>query len=427
MTFETAITIFSLVLIGIAFVRFSSIGLSSTRQQLSILSWKNLSQKKLRQAAELARLNSQIQNTKKGQDWRVMEVAEIAEESADCKSFYLVDPYGQKLPAFLPGQFLMVRPALAGNYQTTRCYSLSSSPDSRYYRITVKRQLVEGSEQANNRLPQEGGLSQWLHDTIHPGDCLLISGPSGSFHLPSVNEVDSSKPLVLLGAGVGVTPVASMLRWTLQNHPERPVYVFLQARDLEHWPLGRVLHEWQNMSRRMIACSYFSREDDSFLTELKDVPGCLRAGKYDASELRKTVHKYPWAEYYMCGPDPWMTALQADLAQSGVPTDHIHWESFGVAAETKQVSDIPPSGYQVDFAKSHCKAQWDDPEVSLWELARASDVDIPSGCLSGVCGSCRANLVQGQVDYSRKVGVDLSEGECLTCIARPVSDVVLDV
>jgi len=354
-------------------------------------------------------------------DWRVMEVAEIVDESDDCRSFYLADPNGQQLPDFRPGQYVMVRPAIAGAYQTTRCYSLSTSPNARYWRITVKRQETEYPP---TRRDQDGALSQWLHRTIHPGDCLLIGGPSGQFFLPE----ESDRHLVLIAAGVGITPMASMLRWSLENRPEHHVTLLYQAKDLDHWPLGESLHAWQANFSNCHVRSFFSRLDDSELSRCTaHISGSLTSGKFDSSDVIGAFNPTQ-CDYYMCGPDTWMESIRTGLFASGVDAQHVHWESFGTTTETQPSSTSSPqtAALAVRFEHSDLNAQWSDPDQTIWELARESQVEIPSGCLSGVCGCCRVKLVSGEVQYDRPVSIELADDECLTCITRPKTAIVVD-
>jgi hypothetical protein len=240
MVFDTTFGLGFLMSVAVALIamstcQFVAMGVASGRASAEVRQRRATDLRGLRQAAQVARLNSELQASPQaaGIPWRVMEVAEIIDESADCRSFYLIDPYRQALPMFLPGQHVLVRPALAGAYQATRCYSLSSSPDERYWRITVKRQAAGADERtvldqqkarrpsATQQSSKSGGLSAWLHATVGVGDCLLVGGPNGHFHI----DVTSQRPLVLLAAGVGITPMASMLRWSLQNAPHRPVRV----------------------------------------------------------------------------------------------------------------------------------------------------------------------------------------------------------
>lgn len=403
-------------------VRFVSEGAVWVRQSARLRLRRSRDVKSLRQAAEIARLNSELHSAATGSDmqWRVMEVAEAVDESLDCRSFYLVDPYGQALPDFRPGQYLMVRPALAGAYQVTRCYSLSSSPDPRYYRITVKRQEVAGGKRPAQ--PQRGGLSAWLHETIHPGDCVLVGGPNGHFYLPQ----DSTGPLVLLAAGIGITPMASMLRWSLENTPDREVSLFYQVKDTDHWPLGDTLHQWAAQFPNITVHTFFSRADSSQLASLaQSGQGPFSSGKFTSAEVR-AAHLAEQANFYMCGPDAWMQDIRDGLVESGIDASHVHWESFGSAVGAQPTVAGNAEAVAVRFEHTDVDTQWSNPEQSLWELARENQVEIPSGCLSGVCGCCRVKLLKGSVEYDRTISLELGADECLTCVARPTTDVVID-
>lgn len=413
----------ALLLICVSSLKFASNGLLSTRVLTRALRRRALDMRELRDAAEAARLKAKIETTKEsGMNWRVMEVAELVDESNDCRSFYLVDPYGQELPSFRPGQYLMIRPALAGAYQTTRCYSLSSSPNGRYWRITVKRQ--EFGKRPPTLPVKNGGLSQWLHRNIKVGDCLLVGEPSGHFFLPAENK----RPLVLLAAGVGITPMASMLRWSLEVTPNRPVALLYQVKDFRHWPLGENLHRWQQDFQNIRLLSFMSRSDESELADArKRLPGEFVSGKFDFFHALKVLPNPEQNDYFMCGPEGWMQSLREGLIEAGVPESQVHWESFGgtgaqpAAANAGSVESTP-----VRFEHSDVDAVWEDAEKTLFELARDNDVEIPSGCMSGVCGSCKVKLLKGTVEYDRDVSVELAKDECLTCVTRPKCAVVID-
>lgn len=410
-------------------------GLYSTQFSVSAVRWRtnrqlNDEQIRLRKtvlanSSQVARLSSQLgrKSPSPGEiPWRILEVADVVEESADCRSFYLVDPYGQDLPDFYPGQYAMIRPALAGAFQATRCYSLSSSPDARYWRITVKEQKPTDDADRSRQINNSGGLSSWLHRTINKGDCLFVGGPSGHFYLPP----ESSNSLVLLAAGVGITPMASMLRWSLEHTPDRHVTLLYQAKDIDHWPLGEAVHTWQaDFSDSMQAHTFFSREAAEEVDWLaSELPGDFHVGKID-SQLAQFARATD-TDYYMCGPDTWMEQMRDQLTLCGVAAERIHWESFGSnpAPNASQSSDF--AAHRVRFSLSDTEVQWQDAEQSVWELAKANHVEISSGCLSGVCGSCRVKVVSGEVEYDRQTGIELAADECLTCIARPKTDLVLE-
>ncbi len=374
----------------------------------------------LSHSSDVARLASQLGEPSASTAsiaWRILEVADVVQESSDCRSFYLVDPYGQPLPDFHPGQYVMVRPAMAGAYQATRCYSLSSSPDARFWRITVKLQELSPETERSST----GGLSAWLHRTIDAGDCLFIGGPSGQFYLPP----ESDREIVLIAAGVGITPMASMLRWSLEHTPERKVTLLYQVKDSERWPLGRSIHQWQSDFPNMQAITFFSQMDEQEIESLNaELGNGLHRGKFDGAMVAELSGNLT-ADYYMCGPDPWMEQMREQLLATGVSSDRIHWESFGSMA-TPSLIAAEFDAHSIHFTLSELDAQWQDPEQSLWELAKANQIELPSGCLSGVCGSCRVKLISGEVQYDRQIGVELASGECLTCVARPLSDLVLE-
>ena len=424
MTSGIIISATAIVLIALSVSRFAVTGVSAMRMRARAGRMHYHSLLSLRGAAELARLSSELSMTRENSElpWRVMEVAEVVEESVDCRSFYLVDPYHQPLPDFAPGQYLMVRPALAGAFQATRCYSISSSPDPRFWRITIKRQ--SGVARDAKELPRNPnrGLSGWIHENIQTGDCLLIGGPAGQFHL----DQECQAPIILLAAGVGITPMASMLRWSVERTPSRPVALFYQAKDFDHWPLGETLHRWEEGQEKLSIHSFFSRCDKAQIDEkFLALPGTGHAGKFSASDVRKSP-EFSQAQFYMCGPDGWMEDLRSGLIGQGVPAERVHWESFGNAANERPAVAAGDQEFQIRFEQSGREVVWSDPEQSLWELAQQANVPINSGCLSGVCGACKVKVLEGEVAYDRKTAVELAADECLTCIARPQSNVRLD-
>lgn len=435
----------AVTLIAASTAQFAAAGIAARQAGVELRRRRAADVRGLRQAAQVARLTSELQSAPaaEGVAWRVMEVAEIIDESRDCRSFYLVDPYGQPLPGFLPGQHVLVRPALSGGLQTTRCYSLSSAPAAGYWRITVKREPEAGSQPsgvaverlrpARNR-GQTGGLSRWLHAHIGVGDCLLVGGPNGHFALTP----DHERPLILLAAGVGVTPLASMLRWSLEHTPQRPVHLLYQVADAEHWPLGRELHALVAAATACRVTTYFSRLTPSDVAEISVPPltgmgadqvagaACLMPGKFDGLQAVQGMTSGA-ADFYLCGPPEWMKNLSSELVASGIAPQRLHQEAFAAPRATAAQSPAEIAcGLQVRFEASGVQACWGTTDHSLWEMAREHHVHIPSGCLSGVCGCCRVKLLAGKVAYDRPPAVDLPANECLACIARPVTDCRID-
>ena len=139
-------------------------------------------------------------------------------------SFYLVPEDGQALPPFLPGQFLTFRldlPTTAGTEQIIRCYSLSDAPRPDSYRVSIKRILPP----AGNQLPA-GRSSNFFHDQVGVGSLLQVRAPAGHFHIDR-----SDAPVVLIGGGIGITPMLSMLNWCVVEQPGREVWILYGVRD----------------------------------------------------------------------------------------------------------------------------------------------------------------------------------------------------
>jgi ferredoxin len=122
-----------------------------------------------------------------------------------------------------------------------------------------------------------------------------------------------------------------------------------------------------------------------------------------------------------------MDNLRRELIEAGVSEQRIHWESFGSALHPQAVDRAEPcESLSVSFVASDVQASWIGSDQSLWELAREHQVEIPSGCLSGVCGCCRVKLLSGTVCYDREITLELADDECLACIARPKTDCCID-
>ncbi len=244
-------------------------------------------------------------------DWQSLVVADIVQESTDCKSFVLLDPSGDLLPGFRPGQHVLVERPNDKYPALRRCYSLSNGPHQGFYRITVKA-VEHGTVQDS--------MSQWMHSCVSIGDTLRIKGPQGHFCL---DETESS-PVVLLSAGVGITPSISMLERLTHSHPQRETWLFYQVRDHLHQPFARRLESIAQNHRRFHLHVYQSRPDSSASRSQSTAPG-----KFKATDILS--HSIPAdALFYLCGPEPWMEELVSSIEQAGYKKERIHWESLVV-------------------------------------------------------------------------------------------------
>jgi nitric oxide dioxygenase len=250
--------------------------------------------------------------------WRQFSVARKVRESDEIISFHLVPSDNKPLPQFQPGQFVSVRcfiPEL-GVYQP-RQYSLSDIPNGDHFRISVKKESAVGGRPA-------GRISNVLHESIPEGSLLDISMPFGDFTL----DINASTPVVLISGGVGLTPMMSMLKTIVEQGKSRPVLFIHAVRNRHVHAMTKDLSDIlaQNPQvRRMI-----------FYEEVNE--GDIKGFDYDAAgriNVRniqdKALLPEANADYYLCGPIPFMDAQRRDLEDLGVSPERIHSEVFGAS------------------------------------------------------------------------------------------------
>jgi ferredoxin-NADP reductase/MOSC domain-containing protein YiiM/ferredoxin len=344
-----------------------------------------------------------------------LRVAEIRRESSTITSFLLVPTEdAAPTPVAAPGQYLTVRVRPDADVQLTRSYSLSDVPDERGYRISVKR---------------EGAGSRYLHDHVQVGDLLDVAAPRGNFVLRT-----GTRPVVLISAGVGATPVLAMLHALAREHSTRPVWWLHGARNHDEHAFGAEVDELLAAlpgSRRLVA---YSRPADVETPALDhDLSGRLDLTVIEQAGVPKD------AEYYLCGPDGFMRAIAAALAARGVAPERIATEVFGAVASYSsgivKGADRAPhapdgplgSGPIVTFSRSNLAVPWDDRYPSLLDLAEACDVPVGFGCRNGTCHNCESSLLAGEVTYDTEPLEPPPDGRVLVCSSRPSSEVTLDL
>ncbi len=355
--------------------------------------------------------------------WREFSIVsrEFEDESHTQCSFYLAPVDGAPLPPYEPGQFLTfsVQPA-AAERPIIRCYSLSDRPVPGTYRITVKRN--PGSA-AKAQLP-EGACSSYFHDELHEGDVVKVKAPSGHFCI----DANSSIPVVLIAGGIGITPMMSMLQWSLAERPEHEIHLYYGLRDGSQHAFKRRLDELASANPRFHLNVVYSRPG------VNDLQGrdYQYVGHMDVDLLRRTL-PHGQHQFYVCGPSAMMESLVPELARWGVPQDNIHYEAFGPSSmraasfESEKHHPSPTAPIEVKFRRSGRALAWDGHDESLLAFAERHGVAVESGCRSGSCGTCETKLVSGAVSYAHQPDHDVAVGHCLMCVAKPESTLVLEV
>ncbi|KVR43103.1 NO-inducible flavohemoprotein [Burkholderia multivorans] len=244
--------------------------------------------------------------------WRTFIVRDKRPESSVITSFVLEPADGQPVANFEPGQYVSVAvdvPTLG--LQQIRQYSLSDMPNGRTYRISVKRE-------GGGPYPP-GHVSCLLHDHVNVGDEVRLAAPYGCFHI----DVDASTPIVLISGGVGLTPMISMLKRAIQD-PKRQVVFVHGARNSGVHAMRDRLRETARTHTNFSLIVFY---DDPLP---QDLPGrdYDHAGLVDVNAIKDAI-LLPDADYYICGPVPFMRLQHDALKQLDIPEARIHYEVFG--------------------------------------------------------------------------------------------------
>ena len=346
---------------------------------------------------------------------RPLRVEAVVPESSTITSVYLAAEDGSALPPALPGQYLTLRVPEAGDPPPMRSYSLSSAPGNDVYRISVKR---------------EGLVSSYLHTKLHAGASVQAAAPRGEFVL-----VPGAEPVVLISAGVGITPVLAMLHKLAAEHSEREVWWLHTARNAEQQAFAREAHELLSELPTARELVFHTASDGDVPT----VPVPIRHGRLSA-EVLGGLGLPPGASTYICGPEGFMSDMTEALVGLGLDRSYVHTELFGALASINpgvtDASWVPPhlpegepgTGPLVTFARSGLTVPWNaDSAPTLLEFAEACDVPTRWACRSGVCHTCVTALIAGEAAY-RPDPLELpTPGQLLVCCARPTSDLVLDL
>ncbi len=348
--------------------------------------------------------------------FRQMRVANIHKESDSVTSFILKPIDGQPLPVFQAGQFVVLRLLFdPGKPPVLRSYSLSDLPVADHFRISVKSEL-------------NGIGSSFLCNRAREGDLLDVSAPRGSFTLRP-----SQSPVVLLSAGVGATPVMSMLHSLAAERSQREIWWIYGARN-------RVDHPFAEESRSLLKELPRGRE---YIVYSRPAAIDQAGADFDApghidTALLKRIGVSQGSDFYLCGPSSFLQNMRDGLQNWGVLAGNVHTEIFGsLEAITPGMAQVdhtphlpqgpPGSGPPVSFARSGITAAWDPKFGSLLELAEACDVPVRWSCRTGVCHTCMTGLISGSIIYNPEPLERPAPGNVLVCCSQPNAGVTLDL
>lgn len=366
----------------------------------------------------------------------LLQVAQIFGETAQVKTFRLVDPAAGKLPfSYLPGQFLTVTVAPDGQ-AVRRSYTIASAPTRRdYCEITVRRE-------------EHGIVSGYLHDKVHRGELLQIMAPAGRFTFTG-EEADS---VVLVAGGVGITPMMSVIRYLTDRCWPGQIHLVYGCRAdddmIYREEIEYLQRRFPNLRTTLVA------------GRVKGTAWPHRTGRITKELLAEVVPAIASKRIHVCGPGPMMAAIKQSLRELGVPAENIKTEAF-IGTERPAVAPLAPvatpaavpdataegeapsarpaapaattgaaalPGARAVFARSNKTAAL-APGQTILEAAEDVGVAIDYACRVGTCGACRVRLLSGTVTMEVEDGLEPSDKAdhiVLACQAKSTGDVTVD-
>jgi ring-1,2-phenylacetyl-CoA epoxidase subunit PaaE len=319
---------------------------------------------------------------------------------------------------FIQGQYLTLRTQIDGQ-DLRRSYSICAGLDDGELRVGVRK--VAG-----------GLFSNWIHGHLKPGDTLQVMAPQGRFFVPI--ESDAQRHHLGIAGGSGITPILSIMKTVLAREPKSRFTLVYGNRRLRSTMFKEELDDLKDRyMTRLVIHHVFSDEH----TESPLNMGVMNRQKI-AGFLDALVPAHTIAHAFICGPFQMNDEAEAALLAAGVPEERIHIERFGIAQKGGgHVGAVMHQGHASDAAKAVITIVRDGlqreflfsrEQPSILDAASKAGLEVPYSCTSGVCGTCRAKLVEGEVRMERNFALDKSEvaaGYVLTCQAHPVTERVV--
>ncbi|GAC31301.1 FAD-binding oxidoreductase [Paraglaciecola polaris] len=363
--------------------------------------------------------------------WQTFKVGKIVDESTTIRSFYLTPNDASAVLPFNPGQHLTLRiPTGPEQKQKIRNYTVSSAPGADHYRISVKRE-------------PHGLVSKALHDTLSIGSLVDIKAPQGEFHIDN----HAKRPAVLIGAGVGITPMIAMaqdaLNEGLRTRYTRPMTIIHSAKNNAQRAFSAAFKDLESKSAKQIR--YYSVlssvPDDGQSAIDYHAKGRITAELLQPILDLNTAHKA--CDIYLCGPQGFMQAMYDTLISLNIADDNIHAETFGPSTLIRQAAEAehriehsrkimskPKNTIEnsaeneaqstiISFTESKFEQPWHKGEPTILEVAEAHGLAPDFSCRSGSCGSCTVKLTSGAVTYRSTPSAPIEDNEVLICCAVP--------
>jgi ferredoxin-NADP reductase/MOSC domain-containing protein YiiM/ferredoxin len=349
--------------------------------------------------------------------FRSLRVSRKLHESSNVTSLILEPADRKPLSAGLAGQYIVLRlRPRPDEHVLLRSYSLSGAPSEDRYRISVKRE-------------PHSAAGAYIDTEVQGGDILDVSAPRGSFTLQQ-----GERPVVLVSAGIGATPVLAMLYALAAERSRREIWWIHGARNSSEHPFAAEVRQLLTTlpGGHSHICYSAPKPTDRPTVDFD------RVGRVGV-RMFEEIGVPPDADFYICGPAAFMSGLVDGLADWGVARDRLHTENFGSGqSKTPGIAAVPrrpphpPAeasevGPLVSFTRSNLAVHWGSAFHSLLELAEACDVPVRWACRTGVCHNCESGLISGSVIYRPDPVEPPAAGNLLICCSQPQGDIALDL
>ena len=351
--------------------------------------------------------------------WHKLVVTKIVDESAEVKSIYFSSADNSELKKNIPGQHLSLKIPFrnkelcidadkTGGSQikyALRNYTISNVCENNQYRISVKKE-------------PDGQVSSALHSSLKVGDILEAKAPKGSF----VHQHIKGKPTVFIAAGIGITPVLSMLKSITKTNED--IWLILAAKGKDYLCFEDEIKQVYKDNPNINVHLFFSREA---VTSQNDLPESWKYynQRLDMLSLKSILQKGKHFNFYICGPEKMTQTLVDEITIWKGKQSPVQTETFGL--NNANINPIDNKKViQVHFVKSNKTVEWDHDYRNILEFAESNDIRLEAGCMFGECGACSTKLVSGNVGYNYETATKPAKGNCLVCSCHPVSDISLD-
>lgn len=348
-----------------------------------------------------------------------LKVTNVRPETADCISVSLHVPEEQAdLFRFVPGQYLTFRTTLDGA-ELRRSYSICSSPKDGELRVAIKK-------------VEQGKFSTYAHGALKAGDVLEVMPPMGKF-TPRPSE-GKAKAYLAFAAGSGITPIMSIMKTVLEDEPNSTFTLVYGNRSKNSIIFREAIEALKNKYMQRMRLYYvLSRE-------YMDIP--LFSGRINAAKAREfcssLIDLGAIDEAFLCGPEDMILSLKSELADMGMPAEKIHLELFTSPDQPKaahekwtkeHTADKGPMS-KVSITLDGTTTVMDVPfnDETILDAALRNGLDLPYACKGGVCCTCRAKVMEGEVEMEVNYSLEhyeVEQGFVLTCQSHPRTETVL--